>query len=173
MVVPLNRIQTGKMISNSEDSFVSYYVGAVLLAAIVFGVTHGVQILIVGMIKNHSLSFNPSGLIVLSLFEAIQSFVFFVIGVVAAYIPCRALEYVLRNTPTSKRFVISITVGVSLGILFLPLCAGVSYFKFHEADSPSYLARCAEFALPMIIAGMFGSYAFWRFGFCRKHLVTE
>lgn len=161
------------MIFNSEDSFASHYVGAILLAAIVFGVTHGVQIFIVGMIRNHSLIFDPSSLIVLSLFEFVQSFVFFVIGIVVAYVPCRVLEYILRNADTSKRFIISMIAGVSLGILFLPLCAGFSYFTFRGVDSPSYLYRCAEFSLPMIIAGIFGSYSYWHFGFARKHLISD
>jgi hypothetical protein len=50
--------------------------------------------------------------------------------------------------------------GVLAGILFLPFCAAVSFFITYEPGAPRYLVRCAEFALPMTVAGAVGGYVF-------------
>jgi hypothetical protein len=159
------QVQTDKMSSNSRYSFFSFHLRSVLLAGFAFGMIHGAQILFVSFIRDHSLSMKPSALVTVIAFETIQSLVFIIIGVVLAYITSRILQRVLRKAPASRRKVIAVLIGAFLGVLFLPLCAGVSYFSFHEPDSPSYLIRCAEFALPMVAAGVVGSYSFWHFVF--------
>lgn len=165
--VALNKMQPDKMSSNSRHPFFSYHLRAVLIAAMAFGLTHGVQIFILDFVRHPPFDLKPSALIILLLFETIQSLVFITIGVVVAYIPSRILEHVLRDAMAARRPAISVVTGVFLGILFLPLCAGFSYLVAHEIDSPSYLTRCAEYALPMVMAGVFGSYVFWRISFER------
>jgi hypothetical protein len=53
--------------------------------------------------------------------------------------------------------------GTLMGLLFLPLCASLPFFLFHEQDDPTYFARCTEFGFPMTIAGAIGGYTFWSF----------
>jgi hypothetical protein len=153
------------MNSDLQHPFFSRYMRSLLLAALAFGLADGVQILILGFIRNHSLGLVPSALITLILLETIQALVFILVAIGVAYIPSRRLERILRDSPPSRRGAISSMSGVLLGILFLPLCAVVPYFYFHAADEPSYLMRCAEYALPMIIAGLIGSFFLYRFAF--------
>lgn len=152
------------MSPNSEHPFFYYHLRAVLLTALAFGLTHGGQMLVVGFIRDNSLSIKLSALFTTLVFETIQSLVFVVVGLVVSYIPSRILSIALRKSSASKRPLISIATGTLLGILFLPLCASFSFFLLHEPNAPSYTARYAEFALPMIIAGGFGGYGLWRFG---------
>jgi hypothetical protein len=159
------QMQTNKRNSSSWYSFFSYHLRSVLLAGFAFGMTHGAQILFLSFIRDHSLSVKPSALVTVIAFETIQTLVFITIGVVLAYIASCILQRVLSKAPASRRKVIAVLIGAFLGVLFLPLCAAVSYFIFHEPDSPSYLIRCAEFALPMVAAGVVGSYSFWHFVF--------
>jgi hypothetical protein len=148
--------------SSSGPPFFAHHFRLILLAALAFGLTHGLQVLVEGFIRNGSLRFNPTGLVTLVSYEAIQSLVFVMVGLFVAYIPSRLVDVVTRNAPPSKQLFLAVLSGVLVGILFLPLCAGVSFSILREPDAPPYLARCAKFALPMIIAGAFGGYGLWR-----------
>ena len=107
-MVALNRMQNGRVSPNSGRPFFYYHLRSVLLAALAFGLTHGGQMLVVGFIRNDSLSLKLSALITVLVFETIQSLVFILIGLVVAYAPSRVLEIVLRKSPASKRLTASL-----------------------------------------------------------------
>lgn len=160
----LSRLRVDGMNSNLEHSFFYHYFRALLFAAVAFGLVHGGQVLVVGLIKNNFLSIKLSAIFDLFVFEILQSLIFMIIGLAMGHIPLRILCIAIRNSSDSKRYLISAITGSLLGILFLPLCACFSFFLLHEPGDPGYVARCAEFAFPMIVAGGFGGYSFWRFG---------
>ena len=146
------------MSSNLKCPFLCIYLHVMLMAAIAFGSTHAGVLLVIGFISENSMAVKLSALFMLIIFEAMQSLVFFVLSLVLCYLPVCLLNTILRRFSASKRLLISVITGALLGILFLPLCASVAFFALHESGDPSYLIRCAEFALPMICAGAFGGY---------------
>jgi vacuolar-type H+-ATPase subunit I/STV1 len=147
-----------------KDYFVPY-LHSMLLASIAFGVIHGVYVFVVGIINaitiDNSIDFHLSWMITLIVVMIIQSSFFFIIGMLVAYFPSYFVaKYLLL--PRSTRPLSCILSGMLLGILSLPLCAGVAFLIPYAPDLPGYLARCAEYALPMIVAGAVGGYFFWQ-----------
>jgi hypothetical protein len=141
------------------------YLRTIALAAISFAVAHGSQLIATGLISQHSFSVNPTGFLVIAPYVTIEAIVFFIAGYLIAYFPSRAAYEFLRRTGRT-RFAFYGLFGVAMGIAFLPLCASVPFFAFPLPDDPGYFGRCAEFGLPMTIAGALGGYVFWR---CARH----
>jgi hypothetical protein len=108
---------------------------------------------------NNSIHWRVSDLIIVIVLTIIQSSFFFIIGILFAYFPSYFfVKYLLTPRPSHLRtYVFS---GTLMGILSLPLCAGVAYLVPYAPDLPRYLARCAEYALPMATAGAAGGYFF-------------
>lgn len=142
-------------------NFFYYYSRALLVAAFAFGLTHAAQSLVVSFVNNRSLAVNPTALLVLILYEIMESIVFLIIGLMLAYIPSRIVSDIFKKK-NSRGLLLRVLFGMLMGIVFLPLCASFPFFLFPLPDGPSYLTRCAEFSLPMTIAGALGGYAFWR-----------
>jgi hypothetical protein len=146
----------------SARRFLRCRFGAMSVAALAFGVVHGAQVLAEGTMEISSSRVNISSIFTLIVYEAIQVFVFLCVSFMFAYIPSRSLEIVAQRTPSSMRYALSALTGVLIAVLFLPLCASVAFLSFYAPDLPSYLDRCSEFALPMIIAGAVGGISFVR-----------
>ena len=137
---------------------------AILIAGVGFGFCHGIQALVADVVSNGVLQVRLSSLATLAALEGVYSIVFIVTALVLALIPSLVLLAIFSNMRSSaRRLIISITMGLLLGMLFLPLCAAVAFFGLYEPSNPSYIARCEEFALPMLTAGVIGSYALLRF----------
>jgi hypothetical protein len=145
---------------NSRAPFLGCYSPAVIAAATpAFGVAHAAQSLVVGL----PIVRIPADFLG---YELLQAAAFMVFGWELAYIPARILARRIGKT-SQNRLPLCVISGLSLGLLFLPLCAGVAVlvfriFPFLLGAGPTFLARCAEFALPMEVAGAAGGYAFWR-----------
>jgi hypothetical protein len=148
------------MMSGARE-FRHCYVRAMALAAIMFAIAHGCQLLIRGLASQHSFVINPTGFIVLFPYMILEALIFFVAGGVVAYLPSRAGNKYLSRRGKKYR-VYSVLFGLIMGVIFLPVCASVPFFAFPLPDDPSYFARCVEFGLPMTISGALGGYAFWR-----------
>jgi hypothetical protein len=104
---------------------------------------------------------DPTAFITLAVVGLIESIVFIVIGFFLAYLPSFLISsMVLRRKLPGP--LVAVTLGSIIGLAFLPVCASVAFFPFMDPDDPTYLARCAEFAAPMILSGAVGGYAFWR-----------
>jgi hypothetical protein len=157
---------------SDRRQFFYCYSRAMFIAALAFGTIHGVQSLIVAFYNSRSLRFDPTGLLVLVPVEIMDSLVFLIVGLIFAYIPSRIAERVLSERH-SKHLSVHVVSGALIGIFFLPLCASVLFFIFPPPDGPSYLVRCAEFGLPMIIAGVLGGYTFWRLARSNSELLAE
>ena len=141
--------------------FHTYYTRAVMWAALGLGVIHAVQALVIGFATNRSIGINPTVFAVLIPYELFQSMIFFLVGWIIAYAPSVFLFNIIRNNYVN-RLSVYVIIGVALGVIFIPLCASVPYFLLKLPDEPDYLTRCAEFSLPMTIAGAIGGYTFWR-----------
>jgi hypothetical protein len=147
-----------------KDFFVPY-LHSMLLASIAFGVIRGVYVFVVSIINaitiDNSIGFHLSAMITIIVVTLIQSSFFFIIGILVAYFPSYFFaKYLLL--PRSTHPLSYVLSGMLLGILSLPLCAGVAFLIPYAPDLPGYLARCAEYALPMSVAGAVGGYFFWR-----------
>lgn len=115
---------------------------------------------VVSIIKNPYGSVDPTSFITLGVFELLQSSVFAAIGGLLVFYPSKFLAS-MRNNKTPAGLLNPLS-GLLMGVVFLPLCAGLAYSLFHEPDSPSFLGRCAEFMWPMTISGAVGGYMFSR-----------
>jgi hypothetical protein len=140
--------------------FRTSYSRSLFAAAIAFGLVHGGQMFAVSLIKNSRGSVDPTSFITLGVLELLQSSVFAAIGGVLAFYPSKFLASIRNNE--SPAGLLNLLSGLLIGVVFLPLCAGLAYSLFHESDSPSFLARCAEFIWPMTISGVVGGYVFSR-----------
>jgi hypothetical protein len=146
-----------------KDFFVSY-LHSMLIASTTFGFIRGMYMILVGIINvievNISIHFRISALITVIFVAIIQSSFFFIIGILFAYFPSYFfVKYLL--IPRSSHLHAYVFSGTLMGILSLPLCASVAYLVPYAPDLPRYLARCAEYALPMATAGAAGGYFFW------------
>ena len=135
-----------------------------LFASTAFGLVRGLYMLLVGIINaievDRAIHFRLSGLIIIIFMSIIQSTFFFLIGVLISFFPSYFwMKYLL--VPRSNYLHSHVFSGTLLGVLSLPLCAGVAYLVPYAPDLPSYLARCAEYALPMATAGAAGGYVLW------------
>lgn len=115
---------------------------------------------VVSLIKHPYGNIDPTSFITLGIYELIQSSAFATIGGLVAFYPSKFLASMRNNM--SPAGLLNPLSGLLMGVVFLPLCAGLAYSLFHEPDSPSFLTRCAEFILPMIISGAVGGYVFSR-----------
>jgi hypothetical protein len=145
---------------NTGGQFRVQYTRAILFAALAFVLTHGGQLFVVSFWTNRSAAIDPTSFLTLILFELTQFVVFVAVGWLLAFFPSKFVERVLHCRHPG--YALCIACGAIIGLFFLPLCAGFAFFVFPEPDSPSYPMRCAEFGLPMTIAGAVGGYAFWR-----------
>ena len=145
----------------STGSFRSAFTRAMVSAALAFGLVHATQSVALGFVAQTSPKFDPTGLLVLVPYDLLQSTVFIIIGWVIAYIPSRMLADFMERRHRGH-LMWSITCGIFMGLLFLPICAIFPFFLFRTTDEPSYLARCLEFALPMVVAGAVGGAIFLR-----------
>ena len=145
----------------TRKSFVAAYTRAMAAAALAFGVLHALQLFAFGLYNQRSWDMDPTGFITLILFALFESTVFFLLGLLLAYIPSFLVaSIVLRRNP--GRSWLPVVLGSLLGIAFVPVCASVTFVTFMDTDDPSYLARCAEFTMPLALAGTAGGYVFWR-----------
>jgi hypothetical protein len=147
--------------TNTSEEFRRCYLRAIALASIVFAFSHQTQLTISGYISQHSFATDPTGFITLIFMASLEGIVFFSIGYVVAYVPSRVIYRIVKGR-YEKNSVLAVFIGFVIGVISLPLCASVSFFILRAPDEPSYFARCVEFALPMIAAGAFGGYVFWR-----------
>jgi uncharacterized membrane protein YhdT len=134
---------------------------AMASAGLAFGLVHAIQSIAKGFVAQTSFKFDPSGLIVLVPYELIQSAIFIFVGWIIAYIPSRMLADFMERRHSGQP-IWFIACGIFMGLLFLPICASFPFFLFRTTDEPSYLARCLEFALPMVVAGAVGGAVFLR-----------
>jgi hypothetical protein len=145
----------------SRQKVFSFYYKSILLSALAFGFTDGFQATALGFVRNGNLYFHASYFITMISYEFIQCVLFIFIGLPSAYVPVLLLEYIIVQFPKHRWRFLAILFGFLLGIIFDPICAVVAYFPFYEDGDPSYLERCLEFALPMLIAGTIGGYSFY------------
>jgi hypothetical protein len=143
---------------NAKRQFRASYSRAILLAGLAFAFIHGCQSLLSG--NGGPPGLDPTAFLVLVPYEFLQFLVFAVVGGLVAYFPSRFLEGLVHDKRLGN--LLYVTAGAVLGLVFLPLCAAFAFFVFPLPDAPSYLARCVEFALPMIAAGALGGYVIWR-----------
>jgi hypothetical protein len=159
-VAVINKSDGNKMTNISYFPFC--YRRAMLLSSFLFGFTHGVVELFFGESNSYDLSkIYLSAVIMLILYELLTSIVFFIIGYLISYFPSLIIFKISKRKFEKKPY-IYILFGAIMGLVFLPICAAFSYFFLPLPDAPSYLARCAEFVCPMVVAGASGGYAFWR-----------
>jgi hypothetical protein len=133
-----------------------------LIAAAAFGFTHSLQLLVMAEIHtDYTNEFYLNVLLPLGFLGVIEAAVFYIVGCIVAYLPVRIVVRNLSPLGAKHPFLYP-TIGMLFGVLFLPFCAAFSFYVTHplDPDSPSYLARCAEFALPMTVAGVAGGYLF-------------
>jgi len=147
--------------TTTAHEFRRCYVRAMALAALAFAIAHGSQLFIRGLISQRSFAIAPTGFLALIPYVLLEAIVFFTVGSMVAYLPSRA-GYIFFLRIDKNDLFYSILFGFLVGLIFLPLCAGFVFSLFRAADLPSYLARCAEFGVPMTIAGAIGGYVFWR-----------
>jgi hypothetical protein len=145
----------------SAGPFRGAFTRAIASAGLAFGLAHAIQSVTKGFVAQASLKFDPTGLLVLVPYELIQSAIFILVGWIIAYIPSRMLADFMERRHCGQP-IWFITYGIFMGLLFLPICASFPFFLVRTTDEPSYLARCLEFALPMVIAGAVGGAIFLR-----------
>jgi hypothetical protein len=145
---------------NTLNEFRRCYVRAMILASVIFGFSHGVQLMAHSLIVQHSLSINPTGFLALIPYVLLESTIFFVIGFAVAYVPSRAANSFVTGSGQNN-WIYHVSIGLIMGLVFLPLCASVPFLIFRFPDEPSYFARCIEYFLPMAAAGALGGYTFW------------
>jgi len=130
-------------------------------AALAFAVTHSTELFAYGLIEQRSGRIDPTVFITLGLFAATEWVVFVVVGTPIAYYPSRAI-YKVSIKWKSETYFLCMLASISLAVMALPLCAGVSFIASPDADAPSYLNRCLEYLFPMAVAGALGGHVFWR-----------
>jgi hypothetical protein len=142
-----------------KSGFAPCYMKALSGAALVFGLTHAVQAIAVSVFRDGVVHPRLDALLSLSFFELIEALIFFVIGMVMVLVPARVADnYIGRSAAGTVN--LFCWLGVLAGITYLPLCAGISTSILPSADDPTYLQRCLEYLLPMVIAGAAGGYIF-------------
>ena len=146
-----------------KAAFGSSYAKALFYAAVVFGLSHGVQAVLVSVFKYGASHARLDAFLPLSVFEVIESLIFFVVGLAAVLIPARIADTHIDRSKAEKSNLF-LWLGALAGVTYLPLCAGVSTAVLPSVDDPTYLARCLEYMAPMVLAGMTGGYMF---GFSR------
>lgn len=160
MAVVVDKSGERKMTIISNFSFC--YRRAMILASLVFGLIHGIVELFSGETATYDLSkIYLSAIMLLIFYELLTSTVFFIVGFLISYFPSLIIYRIFSGQFQDKPYVY-ISFGAIIGLGFLPICAAFSYFFLPLPDAPSYLARCAEFVCPMVVAGASGGYAFWR-----------
>ncbi|MGH6890026.1 MAG: hypothetical protein ACREHF_12670 [Rhizomicrobium sp.] len=136
------------------------YLYSMILSAIIFAISHAIQLLVYGLIVQRSFKIDPTGFLVLAPYAAIEALVFFVVGYAVGYLPSRwAVRLLEAHRSGASWYVLS---GMVMGLVFLPLCASIPFFLIPLSDEPGYLHRCFEFAIPMMLAGAFGGFYYWR-----------
>lgn len=133
------------------------YLKSVTIASIIFGSSHGIEEFIHGFDMNRISDIKLSAMMVLFVFESVQSIVFFIFCSLLMLIPTKVF-LCLYNTRNVFTYIIA---GSIFGVLFLPLCALIANTVLPLPDIPTYFARCVEFFLPMVTAGAVGGYVFW------------
>jgi hypothetical protein len=141
-------------------NFSALFTRALFIASVIFVLAHGLQTIAIELAPQNHLPlgemFTPTTLL-LGLAEGL---IYFVIGWPLAYGPI----YVISRLPkfsTRRALVVFLLAGFSLGLLSLPLGAGVPFLVLRSP--PTYLFWCVQYAYPMTFAGVLGGYAFWRF----------
>jgi len=144
-----------------DHIFRTCFYRSIILAAIYFGVVHGLEEVIVGFVKNPPTHLNPTAFLTLFLYESMNSILFSVISAIYFHIIAVRLivtAYVGRYCG----FILQIVSGAAAGIFLVLLYAAILFFLFRLPDDPSYLARCAELTCPVTIACALGGYVFYR-----------
>ena len=132
------------------------------MASVVFALAHVFQSLAMGSDAQRAFQIAPAEIFRLTASGLVEGVIFIAVGWPVAYAPV----YILNNflfKMRRRRLPAYILVGSLLGVMFLPVCAGVPAFVIHWPDNQTYPDACIEFAYPMTFAGMIGGYAFWRF----------
>jgi len=146
-----------------RSGFTPCYIKALAGAALAFGFSHAVQALVVSA-SRYGLS-HPrfDALLSLTFFEVIESIIFFIVALVAVLLPARVADRHISPSTTKMASLFG-WLGALAGVTYLPLCAGVSASILPSIDDPTYLQRCIEYLLPMMLAGIVGGRLF---GSCR------
>ena len=144
-----------------ESEFRGVYSRAVALSALLFGITHGTQFIVVSYIRGRSISVNLTSFFVVIPYEILQSLVLYLVGWILAYFPSLKLYSLLQGFALYG-FASYVLSGAALGILAVPLSAAVRFLLLSGDDGPNFLACVVEFGLPMLAAGSIGGYTFWR-----------
>lgn len=142
-----------------KNSFAPFYIKALAGAALAFGLTHTVQAIVVTMFRDGVAYPHLNAHLSLSFFGMVEVLIFFIIGIIMVLIPARVADnYVGRST--AGMVSLFCLLGALAGVTYLPLCAGISTAIMPSVDDPSYLQRCLEYLIPMVIAGSTGGYIF-------------
>jgi hypothetical protein len=141
-------------------NFRGCFTRALFIASVIFVLAHGLQTLAIALAPQNHLPraevFTPT----MPLLGLAEGLIYFVIGWPLAYGPI----YVISRLPqfsTRRTLIVFLLAGFALGLLSLPLGAGVPFLVLRS--SPTYLFWCVQYAYPMTFAGVLGGYAFWRF----------
>ena len=157
-----NKMQIHSESLHLKRSLFRLYCHAIFLAAISFGLAHGCQSLVVDLLRSESFNVVPSAFVTLTFFIVMHSAVFTVAALLLVHPILWILRTALKKLSLHKHHLGCVVIGALIGLFFLPISAYVAFSMLHEIDSPSYLSRCAEFALPMVIAGLVAGHSFWR-----------
>jgi hypothetical protein len=144
---------------DQPTGFGRLYTRALFVAAIAFGISDPAEMLVKGMFSNSSLRIDPTGFIVLILYGLVEAMVFFAVGWPVGYVVVRVIQKLVEKRGRPE-WPFHLFMGILVGILLLPVCAGFAFWI--AQDGPSYLVRCFEFLIPMATAGGVGGYFFWR-----------
>jgi len=140
--------------------FRSCFTRSLFMASIIFVLAHGLQTLAIELTSQGYLQFSEILAPTILFFGFVEGLVYFAVGWPLAYAPV----YVVSRlpSPSGRRALAVFTgVGFTLGLLSLPLCAGVPFLILRSP--PTYSFWCIQYAYPMTFAGVLGGYAFWRF----------
>src|SRR5665213_3194507 len=117
--------------------FYGAYIRALLAASLAFGTAHGTQLFVVSAVESsNNLHVNPTAIFILPIFELPQSIVFFFVFAIFAYVPSIIAIGMLKQGK-SNRVVGYVLCGTFIGLIFLPLCAGVAFVTCLLYTSPS------------------------------------
>lgn len=146
----------------SARQFNKSYVLSLTVAAIIFAIFHGLQVIAISICRNGATHIQITALIAVTIYEVVQLTIFLLAGGLSAYLPSMIItSFALK--PNQPRAALCVVVGAMLAGIFLPIYASIPYFLLSFLpDEPGYLDRCVDYALPMTIAGAVGGYAFWR-----------
>lgn len=137
------------------------YLWVIAISSAVFGLSHGIQAIVRGAIKNDVFRMNPTALYVIVPFEIIQSTMFFICSLLVMYFPAKAIVGLMLRI--DNRSAVSYAfIGAIIGGIATPLCAYAAFSILPLEGAPTYWERCVEFCLPMVISGLAGGYVMWR-----------